>query len=99
MKYEDLSFDIVNDEGLEVTCDITAVVPNPDSSNEPYVIFTDYMLDENDNFKKSYGQIVTEDGASKLKVIKDAETIKKIEELSNDEIIRYVNEQIQENLS
>jgi hypothetical protein len=99
MKYEDLSFDIVNDEGLEVTCDITAVIPNPDNSEEPYVTYTDYMLDENDNFKTSYGQIITENNETKLKVIKDTETINKIIELSNDEIVKYVNEQVQDNLS
>ena len=99
MKYEDLSFDILNDEGLEVTCDITAVIPNPESEEEPYVMFTDYMLDENDNFKTSYGQIISENGESKLKVIKDTETINRINELSEDEIVKYVNEQVQDNLS
>ena len=50
MKYEDLSFEMKNKEGLDVTCDITAVIPNPDNSEEPYVKYTDYMLDEDDNF-------------------------------------------------
>lgn len=98
MKYEDLSFDIVNDDGLEVTCDITAVVPNPDNNEEPYVMYTDYMLDENDNFITSYGQIFTENDEPKLRKIDDQETINKIIELSKDEIVQYVNEQIQENL-
>ena len=99
MKYEDLSFDIINDEGLEVSCDITAVIPNLENSEEPYVMYTDYMLDENDNFKTYYGQIIEENNEPKLKRIKDQETINKIVELSKDEIVKYVNEQVQDNLS
>lgn len=99
MKYEDLSFDIINAEGLEVTCDITSVIPNPDNSSFPFVTYTDYMLDENDNFVTLYGQIIEENGEQKLKTINDQETINKIIELSKDEIVKYVNEQIQDNLS
>lgn len=99
MKYEDLSFDIINDEGLEVTCDITAVVPNPDNQDEPFVMYTDYMLDEQDNFVTYYGQIIMENGESKLKAIKDQQTINKIIELSKDEVVKYVNDQVQENIS
>ena len=76
MKYEDLSFDIINKDGLEVTCDITAVIPNPDSSEEPFVMFTDYTLDQNDNFVTYYGKIIEEEGQSKLLQIEDQETIK-----------------------
>ena len=99
MKYEDLSFDIINKDGLEVTCDITAVVPNPDNQEEPFVMFTDYTLDENDNFVTLYGKIIEEDGQSKLEQIEDKETIDKIKELSQDEVVKYVNEQIQDNLN
>ena len=99
MKYENLCFDIINDEGLEVTCDITAVIPNLDNRDEPYVMYTDYMLDENDNFVTYYGQIIEENGQSKLKRIVDQETINKIIELSKDEVVSYVNEQVQDNLS
>ena len=99
MKYEDLSFDIINKDGLEVTCDITAVIPNPDSSEEPFVMFTDYTLDQNDNFVTYYGKIIEEEGQSKLLQIEDQETIHKIKELSQDEVVKYVNDQIQDNLS
>ena len=57
------------------------------------------MLDENDNFVTYYGQIIEENGQSKLKRIVDQETINKIIELSKDEVVSYVNEQVQDNLS
>ena len=99
MRYEDLSFDILNKDGMEVTCDIKAVVPNPDNQEEPYVMYTDYTLDENDNFVTLYGQIVEEDGVPILKRFDDYETISKIVELSKDEVVQYVNAQIQEGIS
>ena len=98
MKYEDLSFDIINKEGMEVTCDITSVIPNPDNSNEPFVTFTDYMLDDNDNFVTYYGQLIEENNQPMLRQIENQETINKIIELSKDEMVNYVNTQIQENL-
>ena len=30
MKYEDLSFTMTNKDGIEMICDILAVVPNPE---------------------------------------------------------------------
>ena len=60
MKYEDLSFTVTNDNGEEITCDIVSVVPNPDNDDNPYVVFTDYMLDENDEFVLQYGKLLKE---------------------------------------
>ena len=48
MKYEDLSFTLKDDNGEDITCDILSVVPNEANLDEPYVVFTDYMLDEDD---------------------------------------------------
>ena len=62
MKYEDLSFEVVNDDGLEVECDILSIVPNEENKNEPFVVFTDYMLDENDEFVLQFGKVIEEDG-------------------------------------
>ncbi len=99
MKYEDLSFNFINKDGMEVICDITEVIPNPDNEDEPFVKFTDYTLDENDEFVVMYGKIITENEESKLELIEDQNLIKKIDELANDETVKYVNDQIQENIS
>ena len=98
MKYEDLSFNIINDDGLEVICDITAVIPNIENSEEPYVTYTDYMLDEHDEFVTYYGKIIMENDIPKLERIIDHDLIYKIKRLANDEIVKYVNDQVQENI-
>ena len=99
MKYEDLSFTIVNKDGIEVICDITTVIPNKDNSDEPYVIFTDYTLDDKDEFVEQYGKIINVEGDYILKVIEDPKVIEMIKKESQDEVVKYVNEQVQENLS
>ncbi len=98
MKYEDLSFNIINKDGIEVTCDITCVIPNEENEEEPYVIFTDYSLDDNDEFIEQYGKIVEVDGDYVLKVITDENLIKKIKTDAEDEIVKYVNKEVQDNL-
>ena len=98
MKYEDLSFTVTNDDRIEVECDILSVVPNEDNKEEPYVVFTDYMLDEDDEFSLQFGKIVEENGEYALKSINDPAIIKLIREQLTDDIVSYVNEQVQNNL-
>ena len=98
MKYEDLSFTTTNKDGLEVVCDITTVIPNDENNEEPYVIFTDYTLDENDEFIEQFGKIVEVDGDYILKVIEDPKTIAMLNKEREDEVVKYVNTQVQENL-
>ena len=90
MKYEDLSFTIKNKEGLDVICDIVSVVPN-DDGDEPYVVFTDYLMDENDEFIMQYGKLVKVDDDYVLKVVDDEKVIELIKEKLQDEIVDYVN--------
>lgn len=97
MKYDDLSFTIKNKEGLDVICDIVSVVPN-EETDEPYVVFTDYMLDENNEFVLQYGKLVKVDEDFVLKVIDDEAIVSLIKEKLQDEIVDYVNKQVQENL-
>lgn len=97
MKYEDLSFTIKNKEGLDVICDIVSIVPN-DDGDEPYVVFTDYLMDENDEFIMQYGKLVKVDDDYVLKVVDDEKVIELIKEKLQDEIVDYVNKSVQENL-
>ena len=99
MKYKDLSFDVVNDDGIEVQCDILSIVPNKENKNEPYVVFTDYMLDENDEFILQFGKVMEEDGEYKLQKETDTNIIKEIRQQLKDDIVSYVNKQVQDNIN
>lgn len=97
--YKDLSFDVKTQDGEEFTCDILSVVPNEENKNEPYVVFTDYLLDENDDFILHFGRIIEQDGEYQLLGIEDRETIQKIKEQLGDEIVSKVNKQFQDFLN
>lgn len=99
MKYDDLSFNLINDDGLDVICDVTSVIPNPDDSDDIYVTFTDYTMDENGDFVTYYAHVIETDYETQITKITDPEMIGKIVEWSNDEIVKSVNEQVQDNLS
>lgn len=98
MNYSDLSFVMKNKNGEEMIHDIVSVIPNKNNSEEPYVQFTDYSLDENDEFVKQNGKLVhTKDGFAidtNLSVFE----IDYIEKSLQDEIIQHVNQAIGDSL-
>jgi hypothetical protein len=98
MKYEDLSFKVTLDNGEEIECDIVSVVPNPNNKEEPFVVFTDYLLDENNEFVLQYGKVIKENDEYVLKTVNDESVIDLIKEQLTDEIVDNVNEQINENI-
>lgn len=94
MKYDNLSFSLINNDGEEIVCDILSVIPNEENSNEPYVVFTDYMLDENKKFVTQYGKIVEENDEYTLKEVTDEIVIEKIKNALANDIISYAKDQI-----
>ena len=75
MKYEDLSFTIKASKGEDVNCDVKKVITNEEETN---VVFTNYFLDENDEFIMYYGKINEVNNEFQLEVISDEKTISKI---------------------
>ena len=99
MKYEDLSFTIKYENGEELINDITAVIPNQYNREEPYVIFTDYTLDDNDEFNIYYGKLIKNHNRYDLSTDLTEDEIQYIKFSSEEEITKYVNDTIQDNLT
>ena len=99
MKYEDLSFTIKYDNGEELINDVTAVVPNQNNEAEPYVTFTDYTMDENGEFNTYYGKVTQDIDGYHLNTELTEDEIKYIKISLEDEITKYVNDTIQDNLT
>lgn len=97
MKYEDLSFEI-EENGIVVKCDILEVIPNKNNSDEPYVIYTDYSLGDNDEFNEKYGKLISNDDNYYIEINLSSDEIKFIEKSRDNEIIHYVNDIISENI-
>ncbi len=99
INYKDLSFTVTNEEGEETICDVLSVVPNEENKNEPYVVFTDYLLDKNDEFVLQFGRVIEENGEYKLMGIEDTNIIKKIREQLENDVVSFVNKQFQDSLN
>ena len=98
MKYEDLSFTMVNEDGEELINDILSIVPNERNTDEPYVVFTDYTLDAEDEFIKKYGRLGKKNNEYYIETNLSKEEIDYIKKGLEDEIVKYVNDVIEENL-
>lgn len=90
-KLEDLSFTIVNDQGLEVKCDVLSLVTPAEGEEffDPYVLYTDYTLDDQGRSNIYVAQIHPSGDDYELIPVEnydDIESIKKeIERLFNEE--------------
>ena len=82
MKYEDLSFITKDENGEELINDITAVVPNINNSEEPYVVYTDYLLTKTNKFRILISELVEVEGDYILQDINDEEKIEEIKKTS-----------------
>lgn len=99
MKYEDLSFNIIYENGEELINDITAVVVDEKNEEEPYVTFTDYTLQDDGEFNTYYGKLTKKGDEYTLNRNLTYDEIGYIKRNLNEEITKYVNDTIQDNLS
>ena len=73
---EEYSFTVINKEGLEVTCDVISMIADQDS--KIYLLYTDYLLDENGNFRLLASELVQK---KKDFILQDIEDKSKLSEL------------------
>ena len=76
---DDYSFTRINEQGIEVKCDVISVVSD-NETNQVYIVYTDYLLTKTNKFRILISELVEIDGEYSLKDINDAH---KIEEIKN----------------
>ena len=84
---EGYSFTIINKEGIEVTCDVISVVTDKD--NKVYLLYTDYLLDENKNFRLLVSELVQNKDSF---ILEDVEDQEKLNELIKSVKKAYIEE-------
>ncbi len=63
------NFTVVDDNGNEVICDVISVLQDT-KNNGVYVVYTDYTLNENNQFNTYLSELVEKKGEFTLKTIK-----------------------------
>ena len=76
---EDYSFTILNEQGIEVKCDVISVVKD-NETNQVYLVYTDYLLTKNNKFRILISELVSENGNY---VLHDVTDENKLEEIRN----------------
>lgn len=66
---EDFSFTVINKEGIEVRCDVFSMITDQDS--KIYLLYTDYLLDDNGKFRLLASELVQKKNDFVLQDIKD----------------------------
>ncbi len=75
---EEYSFTVINKEGIEVTCDVVSMITDDDS--RIYLLYTDYLLDDDGRFRLLASELVQ---SKKDFILKDIEDKNKVDELLN----------------
>jgi uncharacterized protein YrzB (UPF0473 family) len=76
---DDYSFTIINEQGMEVKCDVISVVSD-NETNQVYIVYTDYLLTKTNKFRILISELTEVNGEYTLKDINDS---RKLEEIKN----------------
>lgn len=76
---DDYSFTIINEQGMEVKCDVISVVSDNETS-QVYIVYTDYLLTKTNKFRILISELTEVNGEYTLKDINDS---RKLEEIKN----------------
>ena len=82
MNEEEYSFTIINKDGIEVTYDVLSMITDKDS--RIYLLYTDYLLDENGRTRVLASELVQEKDSYILKDIDDKEKLAELVQASKD---------------
>lgn len=78
---EEYSFTIINDQGMEVKCDLISIIKDNDS-DQVYIVYTDYLLTKSNKFRILISELTEENGDYVLKTVRDPEKIEEIKKTS-----------------
>lgn len=76
---EEMSFTITNSDGIEVKCDVLSVIN--DEENKTYLLYTDYTLNDNNEYNVYVSQMINEDDSFRLEEIDNLDLLPGIQEV------------------
>lgn len=82
MDTPEYSFTIINNEGMEVVCDVISMITDKDS--KIYLLYTDYILDKDGNFRVLASELVQNKDEFILKNIEDKKKLKALYSSAQD---------------
>ena len=89
MNNNEYCFTVINDEGIEVTCDVISMIT--DKESRIYLLYTDYLLDDKGNFRLLASELVQEKNDFILKDIDDSEKLATLVSSAKDLYLQNIN--------
>lgn len=83
---QEYSFTVINKEGIEVICDVFSMITDEDS--RIYLLYTDYLLDDNGNFRLLASELVQKKNDFILQNIKDETKLSELVKSAKDLYIK-----------
>ena len=81
----DNKFEIIDDQGNRIECEIIKLVPNHENELEPYIIYTDFKIEN--GYKILCGKLIEKNGVYTLNKIEEDYIIDYLKDELSDEII------------
>ncbi len=81
------TFTILNDQGIEVTCDVIAVIEQ--EAKNPLMVYTDYSLDENDEFNVFVSELEEDGDNYKIIEATDYANITEVKQLVEEAVNNF----------
>ena len=88
MSENDFSFEIINDDGMQVKCDTLLLITPEIGENideDTYIIYTDYTMDDKNNFNVFISKLVKSGDDFKLEKAADYEKYTRLVEAMKNE--------------
>jgi hypothetical protein len=87
---EGLTFQIINEEGKPIECELLSLLPNPEDENSPYIAYTDF--DTSKGYKILCGQLVENEEGYTINKIEDDVIIDELKAKISDDMLRVIEE-------
>lgn len=79
---EEMNFTIVNNDGIEVECDVLSIIN--DEEDKTYLLYTDYILNDNNEYNVYVSQLIKDEDNFILEEIDNLDLIPGFQEIYED---------------
>lgn len=87
---EGLKFQIINENGQKIECELLSLLPNPEDENSPYIAYTDF--DISNGYRILCGQLVENNEGYTINKITDDYIIDELKTKVSDDIVKVIEE-------
>lgn len=79
---DEMSFSITKDNGEEIKCDVLSIIN--DDENKTYILYTDYSLNENNEYNVYVSQMINDGEDFRIEEIDNLDLIPGFQEIYED---------------